>query len=303
MNYQSLFPKLLLTAAGGLAFAYVVCSPTVAWPLYNLYLFPPKQSSHFAEEHLAKVELENRVKIKLVQFPGPNGNTLRGRFFELPGTRRVYLYSHGRGIRPSHRLNIIEALVKCQGSVLDYDYEGVGDSDGMASIEGSRDSAIAAYDYLKTVEHRSDDDIIGYGQSFGCGPCAQLAKYRRPAAIILQSGYPSLLDAGRQWLAWLRIYPDMAFPKEILDSVAIFTKPHPPLLLIHGDKDITLAWKNQKTLFDAAIAPKQLVIIPGAGHNIVTYNPQEAFATISSFVKTLPVKGISTRDIKRVGLQ
>jgi alpha-beta hydrolase superfamily lysophospholipase len=303
MDYKKFLPKILLTIAVTGALAYVACSPLVAWPLYNLYLFPPKQSSHFSEDHLAKVQLENKVNIKRIEFAGPDKAMLRGRFFELPGTKRVYLYSHGRGIRPSHRLNIIEALIKSGGSVLDYDYVGVGDSDGTASIEGSRDSAVAAYDYLTQVEHRSDEDIIGYGQSFGCGPCAQIAKYRKPAAIILQSGYPSLIDAGRQWLAWLRVYPDAVFPKETLDSVAIFSKPHPPLLLIHGDKDNTLTLNNQKTLFDAAVEPKQLVIIPGAGHNIVTYNMPEAQAAISNFLKTIPASGIATIGIGPAGRQ
>jgi fermentation-respiration switch protein FrsA (DUF1100 family) len=39
-----------------------------------------------------------------------------------------------------------------------------------------------------------------------------------------------------------------------------------PVLLIHGDRDLTIPVEHSQRLFEAAGEPKELWIIPGAGH-------------------------------------
>ncbi len=87
----------------------------------------------------------------------------------VPNAHRVFLYSHAKGNNLFGKLHVAENLLTCGGSVLSYDYQGYGQSEGKASIAGSCDDAVAAYDYLRNSEHYKAKDIIAYGESFGSG--------------------------------------------------------------------------------------------------------------------------------------
>jgi hypothetical protein len=39
-----------------------------------------------------------------------------------------------------------------------------------------------------------------------------------------------------------------------------------PLLILHGDQDLVVPVHHAQRLYDAALGPKQLWIVPGAGH-------------------------------------
>jgi fermentation-respiration switch protein FrsA (DUF1100 family) len=106
----------------------------------------------------------------------------------------------------------------------------------------------------------------------------QLAARRKLAAVILHSGFTSILRAGRDRFAWLRLYPDDFFPKQILDNAAVFSRPHPPLLIIHGDRDPMVSINNATDLYRQAAQPKTLLIVPGGGHSFFCYQVQNAVA-------------------------
>jgi uncharacterized protein len=42
-----------------------------------------------------------------------------------------------------------------------------------------------------------------------------------------------------------------------------------PLLVIHGDADRVIPVKQGRTLFEKANEPKELVILPGEGHDVI----------------------------------
>ena len=204
---------------------------------------------------------------------------LHGLFFERSDTKRVFLVSEGKGGNIYHRLNQPRVLIPCGGSVLQYDYEGYGQSDGRPSLDGVCDDLTGAYDFLVQHEHRSPRDVIAFGDSFGTGPTGQLVLRRRVGAVVLQSGFSSLLRASRDRLPWLRLYPDALFPRQAMDNIAVFSKPHPPLLIVHGTKDDMLSFSNAEDLYKAAIEPKQMFVIEGEGHG--------AFGKFADFRDTL----------------
>lgn len=148
-----------------------------------------------------------------------------------------------------------------------YDYQGFGRSEGRASMQTVVDDAVAAYDYLIEEEKRSPHDIIAFGESYGCGVSGQLSERRKLAGVILQSGFSSLMIAVRDRLFWLRYYPDFAFPKSIvMDNVAVFSKPHPPFLIVHGKKDTTINFYHASTLYDRSLPPKRMLAVPDGPH-------------------------------------
>ncbi|MBX3072444.1 alpha/beta hydrolase [Candidatus Obscuribacterales bacterium] len=255
---------------------YVGLSPTVAWPLYHAIIFKPDKRKHKVDQHLQFMEEHYHVRKREVTFPSANGKTLHGWFFEVPGTKRVFLASQGRGGNMRRKLNIARSLLMCGGSVLLYDYEGNGDSEGVATLENVCDDAVGAFDFLVKKEKRDGKDIVAYGQSFGTGVTGQLAKRRPVGAVILHSGYTSLLSAGRDTLPWLWLYPDSVFPAQVLDNQAVFEKEHPPLLIVHGTRDHLLAYRRSEELYEHARQPKTMLAIPGGDHG--------CFGTSNQFV-------------------
>jgi fermentation-respiration switch protein FrsA (DUF1100 family) len=51
-----------------------------------------------------------------------------------------------------------------------------------------------------------------------------------------------------------------------MDNIAVFSKPHAPLLIVHGKKDHILSIENATDLYSRALPPKALLILPDGGH-------------------------------------
>jgi fermentation-respiration switch protein FrsA (DUF1100 family) len=237
--------------------------------LYDVLMFPaPDSRIPNVDAEFARLE-KNGVTKKEVILKSANGKRLEGWFLEVPGTRRVFLYSHSKGNNIYAKIHVAESLLTCGGSVFMYDYQGFGKSEGRASLQNACDDGVAAYDYLIDNEHRSDKDIIGFGESIGSGVTGQLLKKRRLAGVIFQSGFASMKSAAMDKAFWLRFYPDWCFPRQIMDNMEVFSKPHPPLLISHGTNDHVVSYENAMMLYNTAIPIKMFLTMPGGGHGSV----------------------------------
>lgn len=230
------------------------------------------------------MEQDFKIKRKEVSFTAADGTLLHGRFFRLPKTSRVFLVSYGKGGSLYNRCGTVRMLLRCGGSVLLYDYRGYGRSKGSPSLPGVCLDAQGAYDYLVQQENVPGSCIIAYGESFGSGVTGQLARERKLGGVMLQSGFTSLLRASRDYLPWLRLYPDSWFPQQMLDNVSVFKSAHPPLLIVHGEKDRMVLCQNARDLFEAASEPKQLLILPEGDHGSFGKG-NEYFTTVQDFLK------------------
>jgi alpha-beta hydrolase superfamily lysophospholipase len=265
-SWQKMTGRTFVAVLGTFALLYFFLAPfNIA--LYELLLFPivdprtPDRSKEFAE--LAAMH----VQIKEVSIKSSNGRLIKGWFFELPQTKRVFLFSHGKGENIYGKLGSARLLLMCGGSVLMYDYQGYGRSEGRASVQNACNDAVAAYDYLVQKENRSGKDIIAFGESLGSGVSAQLSIKRPLAGIIVQSGFSSLMRAGRDRMVWLKAYPDSFFPDQLkLDNSAVFQKAHAPLLIIHGKRDRTVLFANAEDLYRTASQPKTLMVVDEGRH-------------------------------------
>lgn len=262
---------------------YVLLSPMVAWPLYSALLFHPDRRTHDISVAMKLLKDFYKAEREDVSFRSANGRTIRGWYFEKPDAKRVFLVSYGRGGNMHRRLNLARVLLQAGGSVLLYDYEGYGLSEGTPSLDSVCDAALAAYDYLVEQKHVKGKNIIGFGESFGTGVTGQLVRNRELGGAILLSGYSSLLRAGRDALPWLHLYPDALFPEQMLDNVAVFSQPHPPLLIVHGKCDNLLSFHNAEDLFAKATPPKMLLAVPDGKH--CSFGAEkEFFRTLNDFL-------------------
>jgi uncharacterized protein len=263
---------------------YALLAPPIAWPLYEIALFHPDQHVMDIDADVKGIERDFNASKEDVTFPSANGKMLSGWLFRLPKTKRVFLVSEGQGGNIYHKLSSARLLLQCGGSVFQYDYQGYGKSEGRPTLDGVCDDAAAAYDYLIKHEHRTGSDIIAFGESFGSGVTGQLAARRNVGGIILLSGYSSLLKASREMFPFLHLYPDWMFPTQRLDNVAVFQKPHPPLLIVHGKQDKVLSYQNAQALFNASAEPKTFLTLPEGSHGAFGKG-NEFFTTVSAFCR------------------
>lgn len=269
-----------------LIISYILFSPLVIGSFYDgLLFFPDRKYYPEVDEQLEKIMTPLKVTKEDIFIPVRN-KSIHAWYFNRPLAKKTFLISHGNGGNVCHRLYLIKALLP-YGSVFVYDYEGYGKSEGTPSRQAICADGLAAYDYLIKQKFVRPDDVIVFGESLGCSVSCEISKYRKTGGIILQSGWTSLLKAGRDRIFLLRLYPDCFFKSPYLDNEAALCRPHPPVLLIHGQKDKILPCRYSQELFVKACEPKQLVLLPNASHNDIGIVDSDLYAqAIHRFLQT-----------------
>jgi alpha-beta hydrolase superfamily lysophospholipase len=226
----------------------------------NFVLRPIKYAKKYTVKQVAGVKAQD------VFFPSSNGRMLHGWYFHTPNAERTILLSHGIGGNVSSRVDLIELYVKAGTSVFIYDYQGYGRSGGNASLKNIVEDGNAAYNYLTQELAVSSDTIILAGESLGTGVTCALSKRVKSAALILQSPFSSLAKRVGEVVPFFRNKPEWLEPTSGLENDEVLAHPHPPVLIVHGDKDTTVPVWHAEDLYKSAIGEKQLLVIRGAGH-------------------------------------
>jgi len=271
---------------------YFALSPMVAMPLYKLLLFPADRKEYSAVIAYPIKQLHDQLGVVTEEFyfSTPDEHKLYARYFVRPGAKKVFLVSHGNGGNIDHAVGLAAALLCCDASVFTYDYEGYGKSDGTPGLKASIADGVAAYDCLTHRFGYQPKDIILYGASLGTAITMQISRVRPAKAIVLQSGFSSLLNVGKEALLWLSLYPPSWFDGfENGDNSRVVARPHAPLLILHGDADLTCKVHHAIDLYKAAREPKRLVILHGCGHIFGIDNPgaMEFLKAIKQFIDSL----------------
>jgi len=275
---KSLLKKLTFLAVAGVVVEilalYVVMSPPL-WAsigLIDRLIFHPDKQHYDVSKIKSQIETFCHTNIEDVTFSSANGKKLHAYFMKFPGAKKVIVYSHGNGGNIDYRIPCAFSLMSTRCSVFLYDYEGYGSSEGTPTLSNVCDDAVGAVDYLEKHKHYKPKEVVLFGESLGTGVTCELSKRRQSGGIILLSGFSSLLEAGRDKLWWLRFYPDWMFPAPQMDNLATLSKPHPPLLITHGTKDLILSPAYSEELMRGACPPKIFVSVPDVGHGSEIYD-------------------------------
>ncbi|HEY9757201.1 MAG TPA: alpha/beta hydrolase [Oculatellaceae cyanobacterium] len=250
-----------LTATTIAVFVTVFCP--LDQQLFNLVLFHP---SRYPDGWYNLKEIAG-CKIEDTYFTASDGNRVHAWYIEKPGAKLTTLVSHGNGFNLTFLLENFKMLLNDGSSVFAYDYEGYGRSEGQPSVERACDDARKAYSYLVTRKHVRPDSIILFGESLGTGITGNLASKVASAGVILQCPFLSLRERAVEILPVEHIYPQFLFPENALDNAAVFSKQHPPLLIVGGVKDTVLPVHHADKLAEVALAPKSYIRIEEAGHS------------------------------------
>jgi hypothetical protein len=209
-----------------------------------------------------------------------DGNQITALYLPNPAAKFTLLISHGNAEDLGDDRDWYEDLRKAGFSVIAYDYEGYGTSEGRPSEKCAYQDETAVYSYLVAKIKTPADRVIVFGKSVGSGPAVYIAARRPLAGLILQSPFTSAFRV----LTHLRLLPFDKFPnyKTIRDV-------HCPLLIIHGSADRVIGIWHAKELYQLANEPKRYLWVNGADHNDLEEVAGNSYIkTLQAFSASLP---------------
>lgn len=260
-----LFLKLLLGLGLFVVFVYTVVCLFLFFQQASFIFFPSPNIQTTPEFlHLSYQE----VWLPVVT---PSGRLERLYCWWIPSAQpdaRVLLYLHGNGINIGANVEHAYRFHRLGFSVLLIDYRGYGCSEGRFPSEARvYQDAATAWDYL--VKRYQASQIFLFGHSLGGAIAIDLAvKHPDAAGLIVESSFTSIREMvdyqGRFWMLPIDLILNQRF-----NSISKVPALQMPVLFIHGTADRLVPDVMSQKLYAAASEPKQLLLIPGAGHNDV----------------------------------
>ncbi|MBV9387363.1 MAG: alpha/beta fold hydrolase [Chroococcidiopsidaceae cyanobacterium CP_BM_ER_R8_30] len=200
---------------------------------------------------------------------------------------KVLLYLHGNGSNIGAAVAYANLFNQLGFSVLVIDYRGYGRSEGGFPTEGRvYQDASVAWDYLVKEKLIPPSQIFVFGHSLGGAIAINLALQHPDAAgLIVESAFTSMRQMvdyeGKYWM-----FPVNLLLNQRFDSINKIKSLQVPILLIHGTADSVVPYTMSQQLFAAAPELKQLVLVPGAGHNnVAEVAGSQYFQEVKKFVQ------------------
>ena len=205
-----------------------------------------------------------------VWFTSADGTRLHGWYFNAqswPATATI-IYFHGNGGNVTNVGWWGQSLAKRGFNVLLFDYRGYGLSGGTAANEADLyNDGEAALSYVVNEKNAWPNQIVLYGQSLGTTVATDVATRCGCGALILESGFSSASSLASRRLPllprWLHFLGRNRF-----ESARTLKSVNVPVLITHGEPDLTIPTDEGRALYAAANEPKKLLIFPGAGHSV-----------------------------------
>jgi hypothetical protein len=125
--------------------------------------------------------------------------------------------------------------------------------------------------------------IVLYGHSLGTAVVADVASRGVFGAVVLESGFSSASSVAAAALPWLPRWLHF-LGKNRFESARKLASVKSPILITHGDPDLTIPTSEAQTLFASANEPKKLLIFRGAGHNVFGALGEEYLTQVEQFI-------------------
>lgn len=193
-----------------------------------------------------------------------------------PVRRGTVVYLHGVADNRGSSRGAIAALTPAGFDVVAYDSRGHGDSEGDRCTYGFYEKR----DLQRVVDQAGDDRVILMGHSLGAAVALQAAAIDpRVKAVVAASSFSDLRTIASErafgfpaWSlgpAFARAERDGKFVVDDVSPVKAAAQITVPVLLVHGVNDRDTLPIHSQRIYEALRAPKQLILVPGAGHNDV----------------------------------
>lgn len=181
------------------------------------------------------------------------------------GTAPVLLYLHGARWNVTGSAQRVRRMQELGFSVLAVDYRGFGKSDAAMPTESlAYEDARAAWDWL-AAQYPGQPRYI-FGHSLGGAIAIELAsRVTDESGTIVEGTFTSIPDVVNtmQW-GWLPLNGLITQRFEAIKKVGQIGSP---LLVVHGSDDRLIQPELGRRLFEAALGPKQFVLVSGGSHH------------------------------------
>lgn len=220
------------------------------------------------------------LDIEPVSFPSTSGATVSGWLIDPPESRGVVILMHGVRATRLSMLNRARFLHAAGHTVLLFDFQAHGETEGDVISFGvleSRDAA-AAVTYVRG--RFPDKRVAVIGSSLG-GAAALLGDGPiQVDALVLEAVYPTIEEALENRLAmrlgrpgallaplflW-QLKPRLGVASGDLRPIDRIDEVECPLLIINGSRDRHTTPQQARALYQRAPEPKSLWIVEGAAH-------------------------------------
>jgi len=248
----------------------MITAASLAFFLLLLLLFSwvrvqEKSALFFPSRDLHTLPADLNIPFEDVWFDS-GGVSLHGWFLPAEG-REVVLWLHGNAGNIADRLDHAAAMKEQLGvSSFLFDYRGYGKSEGTPAEKGIYRDAASAFQWLVTEKGIDPSSIILFGHSLGSAVAVDLAldEGNEAGGLVLESPFTSAGDVARMLYPRLPVKPFMSVK---LDNLGRVGKVSMPVLVIHGEEDVTIPFEMGKKVFEAAPEPRSFLPVPGAGHS------------------------------------
>ena len=201
-----------------------------------------------------------------IEIPTTDGLNLVAWWRAPDDGRAAILFFGGNAGTIADRRIFLELLAGSGYGVLGVNYRGYGGSSGSPSEKGIYIDGLSAYDFLCGQLAIPPTSVIVYGQSMGGTVATQIALKRETAGLVLESSFTSAQAMARRVIPYLPLWYLMTYRFDNLGRIGKITCPK---LVVHGQKDETVPYKQGQLLFSRAKEPKRFYTIERAMHNDV----------------------------------
>jgi pimeloyl-ACP methyl ester carboxylesterase len=258
--------RVLAGLAAGTALLVIALAFTVVPPVAAGGLLHPARVALYHGRPPGCVERE---------FDG-SGLTLRGWSCAATGERRgSVVYLHGVADNRSSAIGVIDRLTTRGFDVIAYDSRAHGDSDGETCTYGFYEK----HDLKRIVDSLPPGPVVVIGSSLGGAVALQGAvASERVAGVVAAEAFSDLRTIARERAPRVLLAPVIGrafriaeergrFDVASVSPVDAAASLRIPVLLIHGADDVETRPEHSKRILSALAGPKQLLLVPHAGHN------------------------------------
>jgi alpha-beta hydrolase superfamily lysophospholipase len=198
---------------------------------------------------------------------------LHARVHAAPAAVATVVLFHGNGEVVADYDDAATAFARAGAALAVIDFRGYGQSEGTPTLRTLVADARPALDAMlpELTGNRARPTIV-MGRSLGSACAAEIAVQAPEgiAGIVFESGFSELAGvAVRRGLALVPDEEDLA----VLCPLRKLRASRLPLLVLHGERDTLILPAEGRAAFEASAASdKQLVLVPGRGHNDLSWH-------------------------------
>jgi hypothetical protein len=225
---------------------------------------------------------------RLVAVEVEPGVAVGGRLYPAGPEAPAVLYFHGNGEIAADYDGIAPLYTQLGITLLVMDYRGYGRSGGTPTTSNLLADAVTAFDALGHVFEDSGlapSRLYAMGRSLGSASAIEVALHAEGqlAGLIVESGFADTFALMARLGVRVRNVDE---DRDGVGNPSKMERVTTRTLVIHGEDDVLIPAADGRELYRrCAASDKQLVLIPGAGHNdLLMRGMQRYFEAIQGFV-------------------